>query len=114
MYEAFFGMTFIHHQAVSRGMTDVLADCYVCLGSLFIGVYYLMICLVGVACAIIVPRIPPLSRKPDTYVVEGKAMPETIPSQGAEITPVSYILNSFCRSSSYSRWVLARISRWAV
>ena len=47
----------------------------------YFGVYYLMICLVGVACAIIVPRIPPLSRKPDTYVVEGKAMPETIPSQ---------------------------------
>ena len=37
------GMTFIHHQAVSRGMTDVLADCYVCLGSLFIGVIYLLV-----------------------------------------------------------------------
>ena len=47
----------------------------------YFGVYYLMICLVGVVCAIIVPRIPPLSRKPDTYVVEGKAMPETIPPQ---------------------------------
>lgn len=47
----------------------------------YFGVYYLMICLVGVACAIIVPRIPPLSMKKDTYVVEGRAMPETIPSQ---------------------------------
>lgn len=47
----------------------------------YFGVYYLMICLVGVACAIIVPRIPPLSMKKDTYVVEGRAMPETIPPQ---------------------------------
>ncbi len=47
----------------------------------YFGVYYLMICLVGVACAIIVPRIPPLSMKKDDYVVEGKAMPETIPPQ---------------------------------
>lgn len=47
----------------------------------YFGVYYLMICLVGVACAVIVPRIPPLSLKKDDYMVEGKAMPETIPSQ---------------------------------
>lgn len=47
----------------------------------YFGVYYLMICLVGVACAIIVPRIPPLSLKKDEYLVEGKAMPEAIPEQ---------------------------------
>lgn len=47
----------------------------------YFGLYYLMICLVGVACAVISPRIPPLSTKKDRYVVEGKAMPETIPSQ---------------------------------
>ena len=46
----------------------------------YFGVYYLMICLVGVACAIIVPRIPPLSMKKDVYVVEGKAMPDTLPA----------------------------------
>lgn len=45
------------------------------------GVYYLIICLVGIACAVICPRIPPLSLKKDTYLVEGKAMPETIPVQ---------------------------------
>ena len=45
------------------------------------GVYYLLICLVGIVCAIIVPRIPPLSMKKDTYLVEGRAMPEEIPSQ---------------------------------
>lgn len=45
------------------------------------GVYYLLICLVGIVCAIIVPRLPPLSLKKDTYLVEGRAMPETIPSQ---------------------------------
>ena len=43
------------------------------------GVYYLTICLIGVACAIISPRIPPLSLKKDTYLVEGKALPENIP-----------------------------------
>lgn len=47
----------------------------------YFGVYYLLICLVGVVCAIIVPRIPPLSLKKDDYLVEGRAMPETIPSQ---------------------------------
>lgn len=45
----------------------------------YFGIYYLVICLVGVACAIIIPRIPPLSMKKDTYLVEGKKMAETIP-----------------------------------
>lgn len=43
------------------------------------GVYYLTICLIGVVCAIISPRIPPLSLKKDTYLVEGRALPENIP-----------------------------------
>ena len=45
----------------------------------YFGVYYLLICAVGVVCAIIIPRIPPLSRKPDEFLVEGKAMGETLP-----------------------------------
>ena len=45
----------------------------------YFGPYYLLICLVGIVCALIVPRIPPLSLKKDTYLVEGKAMPETLP-----------------------------------
>lgn len=45
----------------------------------YFGIYYLLICAVGVACAIIIPRIPPLSRKPDEFLVEGKAMGETLP-----------------------------------
>ena len=45
----------------------------------YFGVYYLLICAVGVVCAIICPRIPPLSMKKDTYLVEGKAMPEKMP-----------------------------------
>lgn len=36
----------------------------------YFGVYYLLVCLVGIVCAIIVPRIPPLSLKKDYYVVE--------------------------------------------
>ena len=47
----------------------------------YFGIYYLLICLVGIVCAIIVPRIPPLSRKKDVYLVEGKAMPESKPEQ---------------------------------
>lgn len=47
----------------------------------YFGVYYLIICLVGIACAIIVPRIPPLSLKKDDYLVEGKALPEDIPAK---------------------------------
>lgn len=43
------------------------------------GVYYLTIVLVGIACAFICPRIPPLRLKKDTYLVEGKKMPETLP-----------------------------------
>ncbi len=45
----------------------------------YFGVYYLVICLVGIVCAIILPRVPPLSLKKDTYLVPGKAMPETLP-----------------------------------
>lgn len=45
----------------------------------YFGVYYLLVCLVGLVCAIICPRIPPLSRKKDTYLVEGKTMAENIP-----------------------------------
>lgn len=36
----------------------------------YFGVYYLLVCLVGIVCAIIVPRIPPLSLKKDDYAVE--------------------------------------------
>ena len=47
----------------------------------YFGVYYLLICLVGIVCALIVPRIPPLSLKKDTYLVPGKAMAEDIPAE---------------------------------
>ena len=47
----------------------------------YFGVYYLLICLVGVACAVILPRIPPLRLKKDEYLVEGKAMPESLPEE---------------------------------
>lgn len=36
----------------------------------YFGVYYLLVCLVGIVCAIIVSRIPPLSLKKDDYVVD--------------------------------------------
>jgi nucleoside recognition membrane protein YjiH len=43
------------------------------------GMYYLLICAVGIVCAIILPRIPPLSLKKDEYLVPGRAMAETLP-----------------------------------
>ena len=45
------------------------------------GPYYLLICLVGIVCALVLPRIPPLSLKKDTYMVEGKAALDTVPSE---------------------------------
>jgi len=45
----------------------------------YFGVYYLLICAVGIVCALILPRVPPLSLKKDTYLVEGKAMPDSLP-----------------------------------
>ena len=44
------------------------------------GVYYLLICFVGIICAIICPRIWPLNKKPETYLVEGNAMPDELPA----------------------------------
>lgn len=45
----------------------------------YFGIYYLIICMVGVVCAFVCPRIPPLSRKKDDYLVPGRAMAETLP-----------------------------------
>ena len=42
--------------------------------------YYLTICLAGVVAAIIIPRVPPLSRKEDTYYVTPKDKGELIPT----------------------------------
>lgn len=46
----------------------------------YFGVYYLLICLIGIACAIVCPRIPPLSTKRDDYLVAGEKMAETLPT----------------------------------
>ncbi len=42
--------------------------------------YYLTICFVGFVCAIIVPRIPPLSTKKDHYYDDGETLDESIPN----------------------------------
>lgn len=41
--------------------------------------YYITICIVGVICAIIVPRIPPLSLKKDVYYGNAEKLDESIP-----------------------------------
>lgn len=46
----------------------------------YFGAYYLLICLIGIVCAFIVPRIPPLSQKKDDYLVSGRAMGEDLPA----------------------------------
>ncbi len=46
----------------------------------YFGLYYLLICAIGIVCALILPRIPPLSLKKDEYLVEGKAMGESLPA----------------------------------
>lgn len=43
------------------------------------GIYYLIVCLVGIVCAIICPYLYPLRNKPNTYLVPGKAAPDTLP-----------------------------------
>ena len=45
----------------------------------YFGLYYLLICAIGIACALILPRVPPLSLKKDEYLIEGKAMGEKLP-----------------------------------
>ena len=45
----------------------------------YFGAYYGLICLVGLVCALILPRIPPLSLKDDSYLVPGHAMGDGIP-----------------------------------
>ncbi len=44
------------------------------------GLFYLLVCLIGVVCAIICPRIPPLSRKKNVYLLDNDARDETIPA----------------------------------
>ena len=48
------------------------------LANLFVP-YYITICAVGVICAVIIPRIPPLSWKKDVYINSGQVLDESIP-----------------------------------
>lgn len=43
--------------------------------------YYLTICFIGVVCAVIIPRIPPLSLKKDSYYGNAETLDESIPSE---------------------------------
>ncbi len=58
----------------------------------YFGPYYLLICLIGIACALIMPRIPPLSLKKDIYLVEGYAMPESLPEGFTSSTHYGVVL----------------------
>ena len=50
------------------------------------GQFYLTIIVAGVAAALIMPRIPPLSRIEDTYYNEGSELEETVPSTHNPLT----------------------------
>lgn len=43
------------------------------------GVFYLIVCFVGIICAFICPRIYPLRKKKNEYLVEGKSLPDGLP-----------------------------------
>jgi len=45
--------------------------------------FYLTVCLSGIVAAILIPRIPPLSKKPDTYLNGGE-------SKNSEVLPEGY------------------------
>ena len=63
--------------AVSITFTLVVLDTVGLLD--YFGIYYLIVCLVGIICAIVCPYLYPLRKKPNTYLVEGKAAPDTLP-----------------------------------
>lgn len=46
----------------------------------YFGVFYLLICTIGFVCALIIPRIPPLSMKKDEFIKPGNAVGETLPN----------------------------------
>ena len=66
-----------HEADVSITFTLVVLDTVGMLDKF--GIYYLIVCLVGIVCAIICPYLYPLRNKPDTYLVPGKAAPDTLP-----------------------------------
>ena len=47
----------------------------------YFGLYYLTVCLCGIVCALILPRIPPLSRFDNEYLIKGQAVGEDLPAQ---------------------------------
>lgn len=57
------------------------------LGHMFVP-FYLTVLLAGIVAAIIMPRIPPLSRKPDTYYINNQNVQEEVTPQG--YTPLSW------------------------
>ena len=63
--------------AVSITFTLVVLDTVGLLD--YFGIYYLIVCFVGIVCAIVCPYLYPLRKKPNTYLVEGKAAPDTLP-----------------------------------
>ena len=63
--------------AVSITFTLVVLDTVGLLD--YFGIYYLIVCFVGIVCAIVCPYLYPLRNKPNTYLVEGKAAPDTLP-----------------------------------
>lgn len=69
--------------------------------------FYLAVTFAGVIAAIIVPRIPPLSRKPDEFLVEQKGNMEDVPEG---FTPVSWgldlAINRAKESSNISGFII--------
>ncbi|ARK29111.1 YjiH family protein [Halalkalibacter krulwichiae] len=78
---------------------------YMNLEHLFIQ-YYLTIVLAGFVAAVICPRIPPLSRKPNTYIVEGK---QTETNDLGELNLFQYGLKLAVRRASANTGVASTV-----
>lgn len=72
--------------AVSISFTLVIVS-QLALDHMFFPFFYTTLCA-GIICAVIMPRIPPLSIKKNTYTVDGKAV-EGLPHEGRSITSLA-------------------------
>ncbi|MGM0873217.1 MAG: YjiH family protein [Bacillota bacterium] len=94
---AVIGTTF---SVVSITFTIVIIS-YLKLDSYF-GPFYLTIVLAGLACAFISPRIPPLSRKSDTYIVEKEKLDEIVPQDVTALNwGISQAVHQAKRNNNY-------------
>ena len=77
------------------------------LGHLFLQ-YYFTVCLAGFIAAIVMPRIPPLSRIPDYYSAAGRQLNESVSARGRGLLRVGYdaALAKAANAPSFSQYII--------